>query len=387
MSTRDAIRQRRRRVNLAARFLILIGLAGTCLAMGIVALLKWRTAAANLGPPAADLNPLEQVLLSIYLSARAAELTAPTGADPTPISFSVQPGASAAVIAEQLAGLQLVREARLLNYYLRYTGLDNHLKAGEFILRQTMTLPEIASALTNARDRETSVRIGEGWRLEQIAQTLSADPALDVAYEGFLALAGPNGPRPGNYSFLRDLPPGASLEGFLFPDTYIFRPAASASDVIQKMLVNFESRLPDDYQSAIAARGLTLYQAITIASLIEREAAVEDERPLIASVIFNRLIIGQPLEIDATVQYVLGTPDNWWPSVSDLDFRSIASPYNTYYAPGLPAGPIANPGLSSILAVAIAPDTKYLYYRAQCDGSGRHAFAETYEEHLANGCP
>ena len=98
-------------------------------------------------------------------------------------------------------------------------------------------------------------------------------------------------------------------------------------------------------------------------------------------------MIGQPLEIDATVQYAIGTADNWWPPVANLDFHTIASPYNTYYAAGLPAGPIANPGLNSLLAAANPAQTTYLYYRARCDGSGRHLFAATYEEHLANACP
>ena len=144
--------------------------------------------------------------------------------------------------------------------------------------------------------------------------------------------------------------------------------------------------MPPDYRTQVAARGLTLHQAITLASLIEREAVVGDERPLIASVIYNRLAVGQLLEIDAAVQYALGQPGNWWPRLAGLDLRGIQSPYNTYAVPGLPPGPIANPGLESILAAANPATTDFYYYRALCDGSGRHAFAVTYEEHLANAC-
>jgi len=186
---------------------------------------------------------------------------------------------------------------------------------------------------------------------------------------------------------LSDLGPGASLEGFLFPDTYLVRPTASAADILDKMLANFAARLPADYGAQVGARGLTLYQAITVASLIEREAVVDDERPLIASVIYNRLAAGQRLEIDATAQFVLGNASNWWPRLDGLDLRSIVSPYNTYAVEGLPPGPVANPGLSSIAAAANPAQTNYLYYRAKCDGSGRHSFAATYEEHLANACP
>jgi UPF0755 protein len=387
MRIRHAIKERRRRADLAARFFILLLTLCALIAVGLVIGLRWTAAARDLGPPAADLNPVEAFVLSTYLAARAAELSAPAGTDPTPIPFSVQPGEHAAAIAERLAAQELVREPRLLHFYLRYTGLDNHIEAGDFFLRQTMTVFEIASALTNARDRETRVRVFEGWRLEQTAEALAANPALSVSQEEFIRLAGPGGARPSNYSFMGDIPPGASLEGFLFPDTYLFGPGATASDVVSRMLANFDSKLPADYRDAVAAHNLNLHQAVTIASLIEREAAVDDERPVIASVILNRLVIGQPLEIDATVQYALGTPQSWWPSVSGLDFRSIANPYNTYFAAGLPPGPIANPGLNSLLAVAHPADTDYLYYRALCDGSGRHAFATTYEEHLGNACP
>jgi UPF0755 protein len=381
------IREKRRRVDLAARFIALTLFAGGLCAGSLAVYLRLTTAARDLGPAARDLNPVERFLLTTYLAARAADLAAPAGSDPTPMAFSVQPGEAAAAIAERLAAQNLVRDARLIHYYLRYTGLDNHIEAGDFVLRQTMTVTEIASALTNARDREVVVRLFEGWRLEQMAHAVSQNPSLSVSEADFIALAGPNGARPGTLSLLGDIPPGASLEGFLFPDTYLFQPGTTALDVIQQMLTTFDEKLPPDYGASVAARGLTLYQAVTIASLIEREAAVDDERPVIASVILNRLVIGQPLEIDATVQYALGAPENWWPPVAGLDFRSIQSPYNTYYVSGLPAGPIANPGLASLLAVAHPADTRYLYYRAMCDGSGRHAFATTYEEHLGNACP
>ena len=380
------IRANRQRANLVGRFLIFMLAIGAFAALGVVILIRLGTAARDLGPAAEDLNPLESFLLSTYLSAHAADLNAPAGDDVTPIILSVQPGASAAGVSAQLAALGLVRDARVLNFYLRYTGLDNHIEAGDFALNQTMTIRQITSALTNARDRQMAGRLAEGWRLEQMVEALSANPILNVARDEFLALAGPEAPHTG-YTFSGDLPPGASLEGFLFPDTYLFRPGATADDVIKAMLDNFEAHLPADYRSQVAGRNLTLYQAITLASLIEREAVVDDERSLIASVIYNRLAISQALEIDATVQYAVAAPGDWWPSIAGLDFRAIVSPYNTYYVTGLPAGPIANPGLKSILAAASPAASDYLYYRARCDGSGRHNFAATYEEHLANACP
>jgi UPF0755 protein len=373
------IRQNRKRVDRLALLLLML-----CPLSAVAAFMVFSSAGAG---AAADLNPLERAGLSAYLALRAADLTRPAGTDASPVTFTVQPGETAAAVATELATAGLVSDSRLFNYYLRYKGLDQRIEAGDFVLRQTMSPAEVAQALTDASARQVSIRLFEGWRIEQMAAALSANQALSVTFEEFMSIAGSSGPPPDGYAFLTTLPPGASLEGFLFPDTYLVSPGASAAAVIGKMLANFQAQLPPDYEASLAAHNLNLYQGVTIASLIEREAVVNEERPLIASVIINRLVIGQPLEIDATVQYAIGQAGNWWPPVAGLDFRTIASPYNTYHVVGLPAGPIANPRLSSLLAAANPAQTSYLYYRARCDGSGRHLFAATYEEHLANACP
>jgi UPF0755 protein len=382
------IREKRRRANLAARFFIFIFAVAVVAVAGVLAVtLLPGFAAAGLGAGSPSLNPAERALLAAYLAAHGRDLDTPDGADDTPVTFSVESGATANSVAASLAQQGLVRDAQLLTYYLRYQGIDAHVEAGDFILRKTMTLREVALALTDARAREVELRVIEGWRREQIAEALAAQPAFAGIAHDFLALTGPNSPRPASYAFLSDLAPGASLEGFLFPDTYLLRPTASASTLLDKMLADFQGRLPPGYGQQVAAHGLNVYQAITMAALIEREAAVDDERPMIASVLFNRLAAGQKLEIDASVQFALGQPGHWWPSLQGLDLHTIDSPYNSYNNDGLPPGPIANPGLSSILAVANPAQTDYQYYRALCDGSGRHAFAVTYEEHLAHACP
>lgn len=381
------IRQKRRRADALAIFLL--AALGLCalIAGGAYIAAQLSQADDRLGQPASDLNAVERLALTVYLTSRAADLTTPAGADAAPRGFSVAPGETAAAVAGRLADQGLVNDARLLDFYLRYAGLDDDVEAGDFILRQTMTIPEVARALTDAAAREIAVRLPEGWRREQIAEALAANPNLNITADAWLGLTGPDGRRPGAFGFYADLPPGASLEGFLMPDTYLLRPGASAPDLLEKALAAFDAVVTPEYRAGLSARGLTLYQAVIIASLIEREAAVDDERPLIASVILNRLAVGQALEIDATVQYAVGTPANWWPPVQGLDFRVIASPFNTYYITGLPAGPIASPGRRSLQAVVDAAVTDYLYYRALCDGSRRHAFARTYEEHLANACP
>ncbi len=375
-------RRNRKRINRLARLVVLLGFVGlTCLVGALAAL--WVSS----GDAAPSLDPAQRLALAAYLTVRDADLARTAGSDPTPVNFTVAPGETAAAVAQRLAAQKLVFDSSLLGYYMHYRGLDQKIEAGDFVLRQTMTLKEVAHALTDATARQVSIRISEGWRLGQIVQMLSANPDLSVSEQAFMAIAGPGGQPPAGYGFLTGRPAGASLEGYLFPDTYMVSPRATAADVINKVLANFEAHLPPDYQAAIAQEHLDLYQAVTIASLIEREAVVDDERPQIAAVILNRLAAGQPLEIDATVQYVVGTPDNWWPHLTGLDFRSIDNPYNTYVVKGLPAGPIANPGLSSLLAVAHPAASTYLYYRALCDGSGRHVFANTYQEHLANACP
>lgn len=381
------IREKRRRANSLALFILLTVAVSLVGGAGVIGAARFERARAALGAPG-EISPFTRLALTVYFMARVETLTATAGGAAAPQTFTVAEGETANTVAARLVEAGLAAEAQPLAFYLRYKGFDQGIEAGDFILRPGMTVPEIALALTNAQAREVAVRIPEGWRREQIALALAANPQLAVPVEEFLALTGPGAPPVGTYSFLGDIPAGASLEGYLFPDTYLVRPGATVRDVLAKAFANFDAHLPANFRAALAARNLGLHQAVIIASLIEREAVVEDERPVIASVILNRLAIGQPLEIDATVQYAIGSAENeWWPRVAGLEFRAIENPYNTYYVTGLPAGPIASPRLSSLLAVASPAQTGYYYYRALCDGSGRHAFAQTYDEHLRNACP
>ena len=147
-------------------------------------------------------------------------------------------------------------------------------------------------------------------------------------------------------------------------------------------------RITAEILSGFERQGLDIYEGITLASIVEREAVISDERDLIASVFINRLKIGMQLEADPTVQYALGKQidGSWWKAPLSFDDLDIDSPYNTYRYPGLPPGPIANPGLESIEAVAFPAQSAYLYFRAACDGSGRHNFSTTFEEHQQFAC-
>jgi UPF0755 protein len=179
--------------------------------------------------------------------------------------------------------------------------------------------------------------------------------------------------------------PNQPVEGFLFPDTYEFRADATPEEIVQALLENFERRVPPETRARAEQLGRPFYQVLIVASIVEREAAVPEERPVIASVFYNRLRENMPLQADPTVQYALGSPGNWWPSLDTVpDLAAVVSPYNTYRNAGLPPGPICNPGLAAIQAALSPAQTDYLYFVTRGDGSGAHVFARTYEEHVRN---
>jgi UPF0755 protein len=329
---------------------------------------------------------VEGFVLSVYLSMQEGELNKPAGDDDTPVQFTVEEGELVANIAERLEQEGLITNAGLFRNYVRYHGLDSRIEAGNFTLNQTMTIPDIARTLGHAFADEVIVRVTEGWRMEQIAEVVSDTVGLSITADAFLDLA-----RTGefDYDFLADRPDGATLEGFLFPDTYRVHRDATAEDLINLMLATFDERVTPDIREGLADQGLSVYEGVTLASIVEREAVVTNERPLIASVYLNRLDIGMKLDADPTVQYALGYQEDtgeWWKRPLLLVDLEVDSPYNTYKNPTLPPGPIANPGLESIRAVAEPANTEFMFFQAECDQSGKHRFARTFEEHLANNC-
>jgi UPF0755 protein len=189
---------------------------------------------------------------------------------------------------------------------------------------------------------------------------------------------------------LDQLPPQASLEGFLLPDAYTLPRDLTTEQLIATFLNNFKNQVSGEIRNGFTHQGLALYEGVTLASIVEREALRDDEKPMIASVFLNRLAAEMRLDADPTVQYILeNQPERggWWPVPLLSADLQLDSPYNTYIYPGLPPGPIANPGLSALCAVAFPAQTPYYYFRAVCDGSKQHVFARTYEEHVQNACP
>ena len=333
-------------------------------------------------------------LSAAYLQANRARLGTPVAPEQQPpMQFVVAPGSTARAIAENLAARGLISDAMLFEAFVRVNGLAGSLEAGTFQLSPHMTIPQIAYALTDARAAEIAIRVREGWRFEQTADHLSQNTPLDGAeYRQRAAQGVLTGLDASTYAeFLEQRPPGATLEGYLSPDTYrIPAEGATTLDLMKRQLDAFRDIVMPLWREAQAngRTDLTLHEVLTVASIVEREAVVDEERPTIAGVYLNRLARGMRLEADPTVQYAMGYQADsglWWKAPVYLEeYGKVESPYNTYKVKGLPPGPICAPGLASIEAVLDPETHEYLFFMAKGDGSGRHSFARTFDEHLKN---
>jgi UPF0755 protein len=295
-------------------------------------------------------------------------------------------GEPAASVILRLYDDGLIGSPDAFRTFLMYSGLDTTLQAGDYTLSPAMSALDIAHRLQDATPEHVTFRILAGWRLEEIAAALPTS-GLSIAPEEFLAAA--RLPRTG-YVFSGQLPANATLEGFLSPDTYELSRTITLEGFIRETLDRTQAGLTPELQAGFSARGLDIYQAVTLASIVEREAVQDGEMPLIASVFYNRLAAGIKLDTDPTVQYAIGfnpEQDTWWTNPLSRHNLDFDSPYNTYLYPGLPPGPICNPGTAALQAVANPEESPYYYFRAACDGSGRHVFSTTFEEHLGNACP
>jgi UPF0755 protein len=299
--------------------------------------------------------------------------------------FEVGDGESVSMVCLRLEQQGLIDDAELLRTYLVYTGLDRLLQSGQFQLNSGMSPVQIAQEMLDATPKDAVITILPGWRIEEVAANIAAS-GLSISSEEFISAAYQPSPDSMSYLPISDI---SSLEGFLFPGTYIIPRDANLDIVLESILREFSKQINQSLLDGFSRQGLSLYEAVNLASIIEKEAVLDQEKPLIASVFYNRLSQGMRLETDPTVQYSLGfqtDTGSWWKSPltsADLQFNS---PYNTYQIYGLPPTPICNPDLTSLTSVAFPAETPYLYFRAACDGSGRHNFSTTYEEHLNNEC-
>ena len=358
-------------------------------AVGLIALIAYiifqaRQPANSLGPSSPTLRLHEALWLRARLSQNFQALTQLPGQNTTTQDLYVEPGDTATDVSHSLAQLNVVSDESLLRDYLLYTGIDAKIKTGFFQFPPGMTTVEVATALTNALPSQIEFHMWAGWRLEEVADALSGHPHLSVDRNSFLAFANRLIPLPDTYIFTQYIPGDATLEGFLYPQPYIFPPRADAYQILSQMLSAFDTHT-DRFQALAQHHNLTLIEFVTLASIVERETIIHNEASLIAGVFLHRLALQMPLGADPTVQYALASRDNWWPALT-TDPRLVDHRHNTYVHIGLPPSPIASPSRATLESVGGATHTDFLYFRAACDESGTHNFSRTYSEHLLLGC-
>lgn len=293
------------------------------------------------------------------------------------VSLEIPSGSSTNKISEILYDNRLIHNKLIFKIQVKNLGLDGKLKAGKYDLNRSMNLEEIINNLAKGGKSENTVRftIPEGYELFRIGEKLANENIVNL--DRFLELASNKSNFEDKFPFLKELEEGQSLEGFLFPSTYEVYDTASEEEIIEKMLIEFEKIYERDLKNNLEKVGMDLNEIITLASIIEREGKLDEERPLMSAVFHNRLNKGMNLQSCATVQYILGERKEVLSTADTL----IPSPYNTYINEGLPPGPIASPGEESIIAAVNPADVDYLFFVLTGE-DGSHTFTRTYEEHL-----
>lgn len=286
-----------------------------------------------------------------------------------PIEIAIEPGATTTEIARLLRNKDVITGSAVwFRLFARLRGVDGKIQAGRYVMAEDMGVQAALDVLSKPPiEKGTPIVVPPGFSLPQVATRLGA--RTKITAESFLAAA-----TNGSVRASIQPPDVRNLEGFLFPDTYIVGERENATDVARRMVSEFEKRTKDLDWSVPERRGLSRYDALIIASLVEREAKVEGDRPKIAAVIYNRLKRGMRLQIDITALY--GLDAHKVPTREDLKRQS---PYNTYLIDGLPPTPIASPGLESLEAALHPTYTKAIYY-VVTDPSGRHSFTDDPQE-------
>ncbi|MGB0757180.1 MAG: endolytic transglycosylase MltG [Patescibacteria group bacterium] len=305
----------------------------------------------------------------------------------------ISPGLGVKQISAELELAGLIHNDFVFRTYVWQKGLEEDFIAGVFDLPETMSQKDLVDILTSHNTIDNSIRITliEGWSVDEIAETVSETLEGVTLQDVYVEIGFPqttknnaNGQTYSNpvyeeeYVFLQDRPEGTGYEGYVFPDTYIVKETATVEDVVRKAFDNFDVKFSEEMRRDVVAQGRTIYEVVTIASILEREFQTLEDKKVGAGIIQNRLDIGMALQMDSTVNYVTGKR---LPAVTFEDLE-VDSPYNTYMYPGLPPGPIASPGLDSLIAAVYPDTTSFLYFLH--DPAGNTHFAETFDQHVAN---
>jgi UPF0755 protein len=328
---------------------------------------------------------VRKLQLSFNLSFHKQELLAGKNLISERTIFTIQPDESAYVIANRLEDGGFVEDKIIFIDYLIYKGYDRLINAGEFYLEPGMNILSIAEKIHSSTGDLTTFNILEGWRVEEIAQAMEV---YEFQFNSDSLISAVQHPQKSGFT-----PAGyenyLSLEGFLSPGQYKVDKNMTLDTFLSMTTHNFENMITPKMLKNFKKNGLNLYEAVTLASIVEKEAILPEEGPSIASVFYNRLAIGMKLESDPTVQYAVGwdsKSSSWWKNPLTISDLQTKSNYNTYQVSGLPPNSICNPGKSALHSVAFPESTNYYYFRAACDNSGKHVFSVTYEEHLQNSC-
>ena len=296
-------------------------------------------------------------------------------------TFSIREGESVTVIAEHLTSAKLIRSPFIFKAQVYFEGARSSFLAGDFTLPPGASIRTIITTLTTAAaTEEVTIRVAESATAKEIAAQL--EKAGVISATDFLQAVSTTDSRTvapsRSYDFLRDKPSDATLEGYLFPDTYRFYTKATAAHVVQKFLDTFETKVSATILTDIRSQGRTVFDVVTLASVVDQEVRTDVDRRIAAGIFLERMRLGIALQSDATVNYVTGK-QALQPTNVDL---SVDSRYNTYKYKGLPPGPIGNPSLSAIRAAANPQTSAYLFFLTTPEG--QTVFSKTYEEHLAN---
>lgn len=294
-----------------------------------------------------------------------------TAGEQLSVYVTVQPGMTGADIGEMLEQRGVIGSKQKFWFIAKISGEERKFKAGTYHMYVNMPIREALNVLVGGEVSMLRFTIPEGFTVREIAARLEREGI--VSSKDFLEKAKTFSP----YRYMKA--PRQALyrsEGFLFPDTYEVEPGTSPEAILQMMVRNFDNKLTDEMRAKAEKHNLTVYELVTLASLVEKEARYEEDRPIIAQVFYKRLEINMPLQSDTTIQYLLDAPKE---DVTYAD-TEIDSPYNTYQNYGLPPGPVANPGLASIEAVLEPADTDYLYFVA--DRAGHNHYSKDYDEHM-----
>lgn len=286
------------------------------------------------------------------------------------IAFSIKKGEGTKEIAINLEKERLVRMATLFRIYTIFTGVSSKLQAGEYLISPSMTIPKITEKFVSGDVIEYQITILEGWNLRDISKYLggkgfSKTEFLELTQKDFS----------GKYDFLNDKPKDLNLEGYIFPDSYKIRKEETIQDIINKTLQNFDKKITPELRQEIEKQNKTIFEIITMASLLEREVKTLEDKKIVSRILWKRLENNIPLQVDATISFITGKK----PANISIEETKIDSPYNTYKYKGLPLGPICNPGLESIIASIYPESSDYWYYLSTPEG--KTIFSKTLEEH------